>query len=191
MTAEFLMIQPRTRSDADFSVDGPSHNGRLDIGCRVIHAALFGSYELRRDVTVHLLVDGPPDPPVHMTLHGEKIEGLHPDERAIAGYLKKNMKSFQKRHVPANKGVSMDKRGMSEIIEDRDLQPVVLHEDGEDIETYEQPTNPLFILGDNKGIPDQYLNELATADPDRVSVGPGSYQAQQVVSYLTIWMDRQ
>ncbi|MCJ7429221.1 MAG: hypothetical protein MUP66_02410 [Candidatus Nanohaloarchaeota archaeon QJJ-5] len=187
---EFLMLQPRTRSDADFTVDGVQHNGRLDIGCRVIHAALFGSYQLRRDMTVHLLLDGPPDPPVHLTLHGDKIEGLHPDERAIAGYLKKNMKSFEKRKVPANKGVSIDKRGIEEIIEDRGLQPVMLHEEGTDIGTYEPPTDPLFIVGDNKGIPDDRMDQLRSMDADTVTVGPGQYQAQQVVSYLTIWLDR-
>ena len=191
MTTEYLMLQPRTRTDADFSADGVEHNGRLDIGCRVIHAALFGSYELRRDTKVHLLFDGPPDPPVHLTLHGDEIEGLHPDEKAIAGYLKKNMKSFQKRKVPANTGVTIDKRGLETIIADRDLTPVLMHEDGQDIEMYDPPANPLFIVGDNKGIPDRYMEMLEEHDTDRLMVGPGSYQAQQVISYLTIWMDRQ
>jgi tRNA (pseudouridine54-N1)-methyltransferase len=186
----FLLIQNETRTDADFSARGAANNGRLDIGCRFLNAALFTSYSLRRDVDARLLFLGPPDPPVQLHFRGSDISGMHPDELSIAGYIKKNMKSFDKRRVPANNGVSIDKRDLGQIVDDTDRKPFLLHEDGTDIRDIEVPDDPLFILGDNRGIGDDQMHQLEERDVETVSVAPDSYQAQQVVSFLNIWMDR-
>lgn len=185
-----MVLQSRARSDGDFNVDGVANNGRLDIGCRCINAALFISYSLRRDATVHIVFGGPPDPPVHMAVRGEDVTGLHPDERSIAGYLKKNLQSFADRKVPANIGVGMDRRGLEGVIADHEGPAFYLHEDGEDIDAVDVREDPLFIVGDNKGFTDDQLRVLGGSDARPVSVGDRSYQAQQVVSFLNIELDR-
>jgi len=187
---QFLLIQDRARTDADFSTGGVANNGRLDIGCRFLNAALFTSYSLRQDVDVHLLLRGPPNPPVHMRFRGEKISGLHPDEASIAGYIKKNLGSFQERMVPANTGVAMDRRDLGQVLDDVDAEPFLLHEDGDDIESIPVPGEPIFILGDNKGVSEDCLEAMEDRDVRTVSLGPDSYQAQQVASYLNIRLDR-
>jgi len=184
------VLQSRARSDGDFDVGGVANNGRLDIGCRCINAALFTSYSLRRDTTVHLILGGPPNPPAHLVVQGEKVSGLHPDERSIAGYLKKNLQSFADRRVTANSGVELDCRGLKRVIADHDGPVFYLHEDGKDINAVGGMADPLFILGDNQGFTDDQLRVLEDADAQPLSVGGRSYQAQQVVSYLNIELDR-
>lgn len=186
----FLVLQSRSRSDGQFNVEGVANNGRLDIGCRCINAALFTSYSLRRDTAVHLIFGGPPEPPVHMAIDGADVTGMHPDERSIAGYLKKNMQSFMDRQVPANIGVGMDRRGPGEVIADHDGDILYLHEDGEDIAELDAPERPLFILGDNRGYTEDQRSVLKDAGARPVSLGGRSYQAQQAVSFCNIWLDR-
>lgn len=186
----FLVLQSRARSDGQFNAEGVANNGRLDIGCRAINAALFTSYALRRDTAVHLIFGGPPEPPVHMAVRGEKVTGLHPDERSIAGYLKKNLQSFTDRQVPANIGVEMDRRGLEAVIADHEGDVIYLHEDGEDIAELDAPDRPLFILGDNRGYTEGQRSVLKDAGARPVSLGDRSYQAQQAVSFCNIWLDR-
>lgn len=187
---EFLILQSRSRSDGEFRSAAVAENGRLDIGCRAVNAGLFTSYAVRRDAVVHLVFGGPPDPPVHMAIDGADVSGLHPDESSIAGYIRANLQSFEQRKVPANAGVRMDRRGLEELITDHDGPVVHMHEDGADIDGIATPQDPLFIVGDNRGFTDDQRRVLKRTDTTPVSLGPEAYQAQQVVSYLNIWLDR-
>ncbi|MCJ7450353.1 MAG: hypothetical protein MUP58_01290 [Candidatus Nanohaloarchaeota archaeon QJJ-9] len=190
MNRTFLLILDRARTDSEFTVNGAANNGRLDIGCRFINSSLFNSYSLRTDVEAHLLLRGPPRESLHLMFRGEEINGLHPDERSIAGYIKKNISSFENRGVTANQGVSIDKRGLEEIIEDHEGVPILLKEDSEDISSFESDKTPFFVIGDNKGLKDKDMDLIEEKGGKRLSLGEESYQAQQVVSYLNIFMDR-
>ncbi|MDY6788931.1 MAG: tRNA (pseudouridine(54)-N(1))-methyltransferase TrmY [Candidatus Nanohaloarchaea archaeon] len=187
----FVLIQHDVRTDAEFSIDGTANNGRLDIGCRFLNSVLFTSYSLRRDVDAHLIFKGPPDPPLHLHFSGKKISGLHPDERSIAGYIKKNLKSFENRSVTANKGVMIDRRNLETLLKDLEGRPVLLHEEGESINSFETPENPVFVLGDHLGIEEEEIDLIESLDCAKMSLGTQSYQAQQVASFLNIWMDMQ
>ncbi|MDY6777463.1 MAG: hypothetical protein SVU32_02260 [Candidatus Nanohaloarchaea archaeon] len=185
----FLLVQDDVRTDTDFSIDGLAGNGRLDIGCRFLNACLFTSYELRRDVTVHLLFRGEPDPPLHLAFRGKKISGLHPDERSIAGYIKKNIGSFRRRKVSANTGVFINQDALTDVVEKVDATPVMMHEEGDDIDDVTLPDTPLFVLGDHNGLQDADVETLRGAGAIPVSLGSTAYQAQQVASYLNILLD--
>ena len=190
MVREFLIIMDSARTDSDFSVSGSTNNGRLDIACRFINSTLFNSYSLRTDVNSHILLRGPPNPPVHMKFVGKRINGLHPGENAIAGYIKKNLGSFERRKVSANMGVQMDRRGLEEVLNDSDNVPVVLHEEGEDIADSEIPENSLFIIGDHRGLSEEDTGLVESHGGKKVSLGETPYQAQQISSFLNIYMDR-
>jgi len=190
MVREFLIIMNSARTDSNFSVSGTTNNGRLDIACRFINSTLFNSYSLRTDVNSHILLRGPPNPPVHMNFVGERINGLHPGENAIAGYIKKNLGSFERRKVSANMGVQMDRRDLGEIIGDSDSSPVLLHEEGEDISDSELSEDTMFIIGDNKGITEEDMEVIESQGGRKISLGETPYQAQQISSFLNIYMDR-
>ncbi len=187
---EFLLLMNRTRTDSNFSVENLSENGRIDIGCRFINSTLFNSYSLRRDVVTHLLLRGPPKPPLHIEIDGRNVRGLHPDERSIAGYIKKNIKSFEDRNVSANIGVAVRREGLEDFLDSRRAKPVLLHESGDDISDIELPDEPVFILGDHKGVSLEDVEIIDKYDSTKISLGETPYQAQQVSSFLNIFMDR-
>lgn len=191
MVREFLILMNLSRTDSDFTVSGSANNGRLDIACRFINSTLFNSYSLRTDVNSHILLRGPPNPPVHMKFVGKRINGLHPGENSIAGYIKKNLGSFERRKVSANMGVEMDRRDFFQVLKDSENVPMMLHEEGEDISEIEFPENPLFIVGDHKGISESDRGKFVEEKLGKtISLGNTPYQAQQISSFLNIYCDR-
>ncbi len=187
---EFLLLMNRTRTDSNFSVENLSENGRIDIGCRFINSTLFSSYSLRRDVITHLILRGPPKPPLHLEIDGRNVRGLYPDERSIAGYIKKNIRSFEDRNVSANIGVKIKREGLENFLERKKVAPVLLHESGDDISDIELPDEPVFIVGDHRGVSDEDVEIMDKYDSTIISLGETPYQAQQVSSFLNIFMDR-
>jgi tRNA pseudouridine-54 N-methylase len=61
--------------------------GRLDIAINVIISALFLSHDIRKDVKLHLLFDGPPTPPVHILIQYD--EKLPISKKDVAGLIKR------------------------------------------------------------------------------------------------------
>jgi len=190
MQRDFLIIQDRAPTDGDFNLNSLSNHGRLDISCRFLNATLFTSYDLREDVTVHLIFRGPPDPPVHLMFDGSKITGLHPDHRSIAGYLRTNLKRYANTGEPANEGVSIDDSDIGDVLEEVETTPVLLTEDGDDIGAIALPEHPLFIVGEHKGFSEKDRKTIMGNEPYLLSIGPDSYQAKQVASYLNVHCDR-
>ncbi len=189
LSRSFILIQSNVRTDAEFTINGIANNGRLDIGCRFLNSVLFTSYSLRRDVNAHMIFRGSPDPPLHLKFSGQKISGLHPDERSIAGYIKKNLKSFEHRKTTANTGVMIDRRDLEQLFEDVEGTPVLLHENGDSLKDWEMPEKPVFLLGDHMGVKEEDIRTAESAGSSRLSLGEESYQAQQIASFINIWLD--
>jgi tRNA (pseudouridine54-N1)-methyltransferase len=61
----------------------------MDVLVRAVNAALFLSHGMREDshITLHLM--GGPGPPRRIWFDGSRLQGLHSDERAIAGQVNK------------------------------------------------------------------------------------------------------
>lgn len=183
----FLLVLHGARSDADFSVNDLPGNGRMDIGARFLNAALLTSHGVREDVEAFLVLKGEPQPPLTLKFVGRRLQGMHPDERSIGGFVRTNIRSFEQRTVSANRGVTVKRQGIAEVLDEHDAEPVMLHADGDDM-AEGVPDEPLFVLGDHEGFSEEEL--AALADARTVSVGPGGYQAQQVAAFLNVWMDR-
>ncbi|MEK6847311.1 MAG: tRNA (pseudouridine(54)-N(1))-methyltransferase TrmY, partial [Nanoarchaeota archaeon] len=65
----------------------------------------------------------------------------------------------------------------------------ILDQDGEDIRKVEIPDNPVFILGDHKGLPSKEYKRLAKiATP--VTIGPKTYFASQTIAIVQNELDR-
>ncbi|MBN1540398.1 MAG: tRNA (pseudouridine(54)-N(1))-methyltransferase TrmY, partial [Candidatus Thermoplasmatota archaeon] len=86
----YLMIAHRARSDDNIHLnDLCGASGRWDGVVRAITSALFLSHSMRRDTAVHILLLGPDDPPKLLSVQGESVRYLNPDERASAALMKK------------------------------------------------------------------------------------------------------
>jgi tRNA (pseudouridine54-N1)-methyltransferase len=61
--------------------------GRMDIAINVLISAFFLSHDIRKDVKLHLIFEGPPNPPVHIFI--EYDADLQISKKDVAGLIKR------------------------------------------------------------------------------------------------------
>src|SRR3989338_4509769 len=144
-------------------------SGRLDIPIHSIIAAFFLSFKIRTDVRMNLIFGGPPSPPRHLELQPvtEGKTGLHKiylNKKNVAGVLKKMLYKYregEKREVYP--GFWIQKKGFLELIKEFSGQGrnmYVLDDRGEDIRKVDIKEDPVFILGDHRGLPTKELKRF-------------------------------
>lgn len=172
--------------------------GRIDIAIHVIIAAFFISHKVRNDVKLHLCFAGMPDPPKHLELNVANspetgTERLHLAKTDVSAVLKKMLykcKDGEKREVFP--GFFVEKKGFLEIVKElkeKGRNIYVLDPDGEDIRTTEIKENPIFILGDHKGLPLKELKRLKSMCLP-VTIGDKVYFASHTMAVVNNEIDR-
>src|SRR3989344_224177 len=144
-------------------------SGRIDIAVHTVIAAFFLSHKIRTDAKLHLLFAGPPTPPRHLELfpvtEGKTgIDKIYLAKKDVSSILKKMLYKYregEKREVFP--GFCIEKKGFLELVNDlvKEKRNVyILDSDGEDIRKIEIKENPIFILGDHRGLPLKELKRL-------------------------------
>jgi tRNA (pseudouridine54-N1)-methyltransferase len=90
MERRFALIGHRAQSSGKLPLnDLAGAAGRMDVLVRAVNIALFLSHGMRTNshVTLHLM--GGPGPARRIWFDGSRLQGVHPDERAIAGQIAK------------------------------------------------------------------------------------------------------
>ncbi len=170
-----------------FSLDDlPGAAGRMDLLCRCVHAALSLSHGIRRDAEIHLLLQGPPDPPKDVLIRGETVRSLSPDERSTAALIRKALalpvgEAFRE----SGPGVLVRRGGPGGLIAGGEF--AVLSEDGGDVRS-RRDIPPGFILSDHLDFTE--AEEELLAGLPRISVGPRVLQADHAIAVLQNEMDR-
>ena len=173
-------------------------SGRLDIPIHSIIAAFFLSYKIRTDVRMNLIFGGPPDPQKHLELQPvtEGKTGMHKiylNKKNVAGILKKMLYKYregEKREVFP--GFWIQKKGFMELVKEFYAQGrnmYILDSDGEDIRKVDIRENPIFILGDHRGLPAKELKRFKTMCTP-VSIGKQVYFASQTIAVVNNEIDR-
>ncbi|MEC8721547.1 MAG: hypothetical protein VXX50_03845 [Candidatus Thermoplasmatota archaeon] len=94
MTRKFAIIGHRAQSSGKLNLnDLAGSSGRIDVLARAVNAVLFLSHGIRNDSEVILHLEGGPGPSRRIGFIGERIRGVHPDERSICGHLNKALKN--------------------------------------------------------------------------------------------------
>src|SRR3989344_6152399 len=71
---EFIYFSNSARTSGNFSTEKLMDAGRMDIAIHVLINAFFLSHKLREDTKIHLIFNGPPNPPQHLELFpGENV----------------------------------------------------------------------------------------------------------------------
>ncbi len=172
--------------------------GRIDIAIHTVIATFFLSHKIRTDAKLHLCFAGMPDPPKHLEMMPVKEtpegqERLYLAKTDVSGILRKMLYKYKegaKREVFP--GFFVEKKGFLEVVKElvaQDRNLYILDPDGEDIRTVEIKENPIFILGDHKGLPLKELRRLKTMCTP-VTIGKRVYFASQVVAVLNNELDR-
>jgi tRNA (pseudouridine54-N1)-methyltransferase len=181
---EFILFSRIGQTDSNF------HNlhdaGRLDIVHECIVSSLFLSHGLRRDVTFHAILNGPPTPPVHIQIDGETLYDVRTDMDTWQVILKKTLQG--KPHP----GITKDKTSFEARVKARALthKIYVLEEDGEDIMKVDLEENSLFILGDHVGLPKK-AEFFAQRFGEKISLGKQPYLAASCITIINYTLDQQ
>jgi len=181
---EFILFSRIGQTDPNF------HNlhdaGRLDIVHECIVSSLFLSHGLRRDVTFHTILNGPPNPPLHIQINGEPLYDVRTDMDTWYVILKKIL--LGKTHP----GITKDKTSFEALLKAKaQTQKIyVLEEDGKDINQIELPENSLFVLGDHVGLPKK-AELFAQRFGEKISLGKTPYLAASCVTIINYTLDQQ
>ncbi len=193
---DFVIIGHKALTTGDFSLnDLPGSAGRMDILCRCVNSALFLSHGMRRDVNVHLLLLGEPDPGKIIRFNGEKLKYLNPDERSSGSLIKKALqKSSTPYETQSTPGVWIRRAGLEELLNEfdeagRDI--FYLKEDGENIREYEDlKEDAVFILGDHTGVTEEEEKMIEKVAKKTLKIGPMSLHSDHCIIIIHNELDR-
>ncbi|MAG39436.1 hypothetical protein CMI41_00500 [Candidatus Pacearchaeota archaeon] len=189
---EFVYYSKSAVTAGNFIKDDLMKAGRMDIVCNVIISTFFISNEMRDDVKLHLIFDGPPKPPRHLIL--ESNQEMPISKKNIAGLIKKLLykspdKEGLKEIMP---GCSAEKKSFEHLVNelDKDGKDVFLLEGrGKDIRDLELKGDEVYIIGDHEGFPKDKKKFLKMID--KISVSPKTLFASQVITIINNEIDRQ
>ncbi|MAG38375.1 hypothetical protein CMI45_03250 [Candidatus Pacearchaeota archaeon] len=175
-------------------------SGRLDIAIHSVIATFFLSHEMRRDVNLHLVFDGPSDPTKHLLFapifsKKENPNKIYLNKKDIATIIKKMLYKYKpKEQNEVFPGYFIEKKPLVSVI--RDLLSegstlYILDKSGEDIRDIKISEKPTFLVGDHEGLPKlqkelkRYKNKVK-----KVSIGPNTYFASQTITVINNELDR-
>jgi tRNA (pseudouridine54-N1)-methyltransferase len=185
LVREFILFSRIGQTDANFN---SLHDaGRLDIMHECIVSSLFLSHGLRRDVVFHAVLNGPPNPPVHIKIDGETLYDVRTDMDTWQGILKKTLAGKQ------HPGISKDRVSFEALLKSKaevdNCKVYVLEEGGEDIGEVEFGENSVFVLGDHVGMPKK-TEVFALRFGEKISLGKTPYLAASCITVINYAIDQ-
>jgi tRNA (pseudouridine54-N1)-methyltransferase len=186
----FVYFSTTAKTTGNFDVNNLVKAGRMDIVMHSIISSLFLSNDFRRDVKVHLVFYGMPDPPKHIEL--QVTDDLEISKKDIANLIKKMLykyKEGQKNEVFPE--CFIEKKSFLKVIEElaEENEIYVLDKRGEDIREADIKENCVFVVGDHHGLPKKELKRLREiATP--ISVGNKMYFASQTITIVNNELDK-
>ncbi|MGD6805715.1 MAG: tRNA (pseudouridine(54)-N(1))-methyltransferase TrmY [Candidatus Bathyarchaeia archaeon] len=171
------------KTDANFN---SLHDaGRLDIVHECIVSSLFLSHGLRRDVTFHAVLNGPPNPPVHIQISGQALYDVRTDMETWQQILKKTLAG--KPHP----GITKDKTAFETLMKAKAQthQVYVLEEGGKPLSEVEIQENCAFVLGDHVGLPKR-AEDFVLRFGEKISLGKTPYLAKSCITIINYTLDQ-
>jgi len=199
---QFLYFSNKARTSGNFDTRDLMSAGRMDIAIHVFINVFFLSHKMRQDTKLHLIFNGPPDPPKHLELFpgkaipetGAESGKNQPDisKKDVANLIKKMLYKY-KRDKKVWNGYNIEKKSLFKVIDELEKKGneiYVLDAKGDDIRNIKIKQNPVFVLGDHESFNKKELKKLKSTGT-LVSVGKPTYFASQVVTIINNEMDRQ
>jgi tRNA (pseudouridine54-N1)-methyltransferase len=200
---EFIYFSNKARTSGNFSTQDLMKAGRMDIAIHVLINSFFLSHKIRTDTKLHLVFNGPPNPPAHLELFpGESIAEKQknknleiPDisKKDVGNLIKKMLYKLNKNQkTEVWKGYTIEKKSLFKTIEElieQDKEIFILDAKGQDIRKIKIPEKSVFVLADQEGFPHKELKKLKSLGTP-VSVGNQTYFASQVITLVQNELDR-
>lgn len=172
---KFLIISNTVDTSQPLSLNSLTAYGRLDVICRCISSAFYLSNDFRKDVFLSIFFQKNQK---IMEIDGNKVRGLNPDERAIAGVLKK---VFVGKEFP---GINIQSQDLDVILNDQSI--LLLDKNGTKLDSAISESNT-FVIGDHLGF--QIENKELLQNSRKISLGKTEYMSSQVITILHFLLD--
>jgi len=169
-------------------------SGRLDVLVRCLRSALCVSHGIRRNVVVHLVLQGGARP-VAVRVRGAEAQFIRPDERALALTVIKAVARHTAEHeghagyALQRNGIAVAWGGLEVALDDAAGVRFVLEEGSQDLRPA-PAEDAVFVIGDHLGFADDVRAHLAGLGARAVSVGPVSLHSDDVVTLVSNELDR-
>jgi tRNA (pseudouridine54-N1)-methyltransferase len=195
---EFILRARKGPTGPNFSIDKLSDAGRLEVVTHCIANALFFSKNIRPQTIIHIVLDGPGDPPKTIRLESDHIPYLGGfDERTLGQVIRRTLEAGlglalnEERQVDT--GIFVAKKAFETLIKEKSAlgNLYYLQKKGADIRTLTFPLNPTFVFTDHLSMPkktDKYLQRLGAS---AISVGPQMLFASHCIILAHNELDRQ
>ena len=192
----FILRARKGPTTPNFSLDDLTRVGRLEIVAHCLANALFYSKNIRENTVMHLVFDGPSDPPKTVRFESDHLGYLGGfDERTLAGAVQKALAEGKGLGLgeerQADDGLFVAKKGFEHVVKEQEGPLYVLERKGDDIRTVTFSGDATFIFADHLAMPkktDKYLRRLG-ADP--ICVGPKMLFASHCIVLVHNELDRQ
>ncbi len=197
----FIYFSKSARTSGNFDLSNLMKAGRMDIAIHSLIQGVFLSHDLRKDVVFHFVFYGAPDPPKHIEI--QVNENTPISKKDIGNLIKKILYKYKKgKKTEVFPGCFIEKKSFLKLVEELrenvsapkgvpsgEGKIFILDKKGEDLRKAEFGSEPVFILGDQDGLPKKELKRLKKMVKG-ISVGPKMYFASQVVAIVNNELDR-
>lgn len=180
---EFILYSRLSRTDSNWT--NLHDAGRLDIVYECAVSSLFLSHAIRKNVTFHTILNGPPTPPLHLKIDGETLHDVRTDQETWTQILKKVLSG--KPHP----GITTHKTSFEALIKTKanEAKIYVLEEGGKTISEIAISDKPVFVLGDHVGLPKK-AEGFALRYGEKISLGKHPYLAASCITILNYLLDK-
>ena len=187
MVREFIYFSQKARTSGNWQDNDLMKAGRMDIACNVIIACLFLSHKMREDIHLHLIFNGPPNPPMHLEFISN--ENMPISKKDVAGLIKRMLYKYKEnKRIEVFPGCFIEKKSFSkfaEELEKQDKNIFILDKKGENLRDKKDLKNAVFVLGDHDGLPKKDIKRYK----NRISIGKKTYFASHTLVIINNELD--
>jgi len=184
---EFVYFSNKARTSGNWT--DLMKAGRMDIVCNVIIQTFFISNKTREDIHLHMIFNGPPNPPMHLEFISDPEMPI--SKKDVAGLIKKMLyKCNEKQKNKVFPGCFIEKKSFTKLVnelEDQGKNIFILDPKARNIRKLEDKEleNSVFIVGDHEGLPKKEIKKYK----NRISIGKQTYFASQTMIIINNELD--
>jgi len=166
--------------------------GRIDILLHSIISALFTSNNFRKDVKLHLILMGPPNPPKHILIRYNENNTI--SKKDLKKLLEIALRKAKKgRIIEAHPGVFVDEKTIEDLINDfkkENKKIFLLDKNGTPPKEINKKDfeNGVFILGDHEGF-SKKVKKYIKKNAEKISLGEVTYFTSQAITIINYELD--
>lgn len=193
---EFILRARKARTDF-FDINDLVKAGIMNLVARCISNALFVSNDIRKDTIIHVVLEGPKNPPKTISFIGKDLKNLSFDEKSVARFILKalkkgkNLKTNEKINVVD--GLIVSKKSFENLIKEKkeeNKQLIYLHSKGKNINEIKIKENIVIIFGDYIGMPKKTEKFLDNMDAVKVNISPVTLFASHCIVIVHNELDK-